>query len=168
MSAVRPRAFATQRGFSLIEVLVTILVLSVGLLGLAGLQLQSLKFNQSAYLRSQATLLAYDVLDRLRANEAAGGNYLVAYATAPSGTTNCVGTTANCSASDMATFDINQWKCSLGNWDSQAVCSTTLGISGLLPAGDGLISRNGNVYTVAIRWADRAGVTEELSMSTEL
>jgi type IV pilus assembly protein PilV len=56
-----------QSGISLIEMLIALLVLSFGLLGLAGLQALSLKNNQSAYLRSQATLVAYDVLDRIRA-----------------------------------------------------------------------------------------------------
>jgi type IV pilus assembly protein PilV len=57
-------------GFTLLEVLVALLVLSVGLLGIAGLQLTSLRSNHSAYLRSQATILAYDILDRMRANRA--------------------------------------------------------------------------------------------------
>ncbi|MCX7101946.1 MAG: type IV pilus modification protein PilV, partial [Methylobacter sp.] len=57
-------------GFTLIEVLIAMLVLAVGLLGLAGLQATSLKSNQSAYNRSQATQLAYDLADRMRANVA--------------------------------------------------------------------------------------------------
>ncbi|EAR20898.1 type IV pilus modification protein PilV [Nitrococcus mobilis] len=63
-------------GFTLLEVLIALLILSVGLLGVAGLQLTGLRSNHSAYLRSQATILAYDLLDRLRANRAqaqAGG-----------------------------------------------------------------------------------------------
>lgn len=57
-----------QSGFNLLEVLVSLVILAVGLLGLAGLALQGLQFNQSAYLRSQATLQAYDMADRIRAN----------------------------------------------------------------------------------------------------
>ena len=68
----RPRggrdAFPRQRGATLIEVLVAVVVLSIGLLGLAGLQMTGLQTNHSAYLRSQATLLAYDLTDRIRAN----------------------------------------------------------------------------------------------------
>lgn len=56
-----------QQGVSLIEVLVAVVVLAVGLLGLAGLQATSIKSNDSANLRSQASLLAYDVADRMRA-----------------------------------------------------------------------------------------------------
>jgi type IV pilus modification protein PilV len=60
-----------MQGFSLFEVLIALVVLSVGLLGLASLQTNTLKFNQGAYLRTQATNLAYDMADRMRANRAA-------------------------------------------------------------------------------------------------
>lgn len=60
-----------MRGMTLIEVLVAVLVLSIGLLGLAGLQVTVLRSNHSAYLRSQATLLAQDITERLLANRAA-------------------------------------------------------------------------------------------------
>lgn len=63
-----PRSSRRARGASLIEVLVAVVVLSLGLLGLAGLQMTSLRSNHSAYLRSQATLLAYDLTDRMRAD----------------------------------------------------------------------------------------------------
>lgn len=54
-------------GAGLVEVLIAVLVLSVGLLGFAGAQMSSLKGGHSAYLRSQASLLAYDITDRMRA-----------------------------------------------------------------------------------------------------
>ena len=66
----RHTATSRQRGATLIEVLVAMLILSVGLLGLAGMQMTALKSNQSAYYRSQATVLAYDIIDRMRANRA--------------------------------------------------------------------------------------------------
>lgn len=66
-----------QRGASLLEVLVAIVIVSFGLLGLAGLQMTSVKSNHSAYERSQATLLAYDLSDRMRAmhSEALNGRF---------------------------------------------------------------------------------------------
>lgn len=63
-----------QKGASLIEILIAVVVISVGLLGLAGLQTSSIKSNQSSYLRSQATLLAYDLSDRMRASRDAAEN----------------------------------------------------------------------------------------------
>ena len=59
------------RGLSLIEVLVSLVVVSVGLLGMAGLQTFSLRNNASAYTRSVANNLAYDMLDAMRANREA-------------------------------------------------------------------------------------------------
>ncbi|NHZ62532.1 type IV pilus modification protein PilV [Massilia genomosp. 1] len=57
-----------QQGFSLIEILVTMLVMSVGLLGIAGIILTNLKNNQSSQARGQATVLVNDIIDRMRAN----------------------------------------------------------------------------------------------------
>lgn len=66
-----------QRGSTLLEVLVSIVIIAFGLLGLAGLQATSVKSNLSAYQRSQATLLAYDLADRMRASRdnALAGDY---------------------------------------------------------------------------------------------
>lgn len=58
----------SQDGFSLIEALIAMVVLSLGLLGLAGLQISSLKYNQTAMLRSKAVTLAYDMQERVRAS----------------------------------------------------------------------------------------------------
>lgn len=58
-------------GFSLVEVLVSVVVIAVGLLGLTSMELISLKYNDSAYARSKANIFAYDMLDRLRSNKSA-------------------------------------------------------------------------------------------------
>ena len=59
---------ARDDGFTLVEVLVSLVVLAIGLLGIAKLMLFSSHANDSAYLRSQATALAYEILDDMRAN----------------------------------------------------------------------------------------------------
>src|SRR6266404_3862053 len=64
-----------QRGMTLIEILVAIVVLSVGLLGLAGLQLKGLQVNQGSIYRWQAAMLAEDIADRIRADRAGAGTY---------------------------------------------------------------------------------------------
>lgn len=71
--------FRRQNGATLLEVLVAIIVLALGLLGMAGLQAASLRVNQGALQRSQAVLLAYDILDQMRGNPdgADAGNYNV-------------------------------------------------------------------------------------------
>lgn len=63
-----------QRGLTLIEVLVAVLVLAIGLLGYAGLQATSLRYNHGAYASTQATTLAVDIADRMRANPDAARN----------------------------------------------------------------------------------------------
>lgn len=99
-------------GYTLIEVLVALVIVSVGLLGMAGLQITALKQNQNAYLRSQAMIAAADIVDRMRANTAAvsDGDYFgngVAY-DGSSADTACEN--ASCSSSQMATYDLNNWK----------------------------------------------------------
>lgn len=129
---------ARQQGATLIEVLVAMLILSVGLLGLAGMQMTALQSNHSAYYRSQATVLAYDVIDRMRANRADALNGV--YDTAlknqacdpdltPSGT--------------LAQRDVAEWLNSL---------------SCLLSAdARGSVVRNGRLFTISIEWNDNRG-----------
>src|ERR1700750_1982034 len=85
-----------QRGMTLIEVLVTLVLISVGLLGVAALQLTSLRSNQEAFVRSQASALAGDILDRMRSNQAGtlNGDYAVDGATAINNGTGTSGTAA--------------------------------------------------------------------------
>lgn len=136
----------SQRGIALVEVLVATLILTIGILGMAGLQLQALKFNQIAVLRSQATFFAYDISDRMRANRSAAlaGNYDISIsAVAPTG-------------SVQYQTDLSDWKTALANG---------------LPGGGGAISRNGRVFTITVRWDEsRAGgsSTQEFSLETRL
>lgn len=102
-----------QKGVGLIEVLIAVLVLAIGLLGLAGLQTQSLKFNNESYFRTQATLLAMDMADRLRANRTHARTNTTAYTFAttdtPSGTSTACETGA-CSPAQLAQYDFKQWR----------------------------------------------------------
>ncbi len=127
------------------------LVLAVGLLGLAGLQAASLGNNQSAYNRSQATQLAYDLADRMRANVAGAATYTTPGAAAAK--PNCL-TTAGCNSTDMAKNDLSEW--------NAAVSSTLPSGSGTLPAPIA------GVYTITITWDDdRNGIdADNTSFST--
>jgi len=73
-----------QQGTSLLEVLISLVILSLGLLGYAGLQSTTIKNSHNAYLRTQATSLAYNVLDRMRANRTDLGGYVMGYGGTPS------------------------------------------------------------------------------------
>ncbi len=65
-----PTRYASHRGFTLVEVVVTLFIIGIGALGVAGLQLAAMRSNQSAFLRSQVTLAAYALVDRMRAEPA--------------------------------------------------------------------------------------------------
>lgn len=77
LTPARQRRPRHQAGATLIEVLVAVLILSIGLLGIAGLQARALQNNQSAFERSQAVMLSYFMLDAMRANAdaARAGDY---------------------------------------------------------------------------------------------
>ena len=109
-----------QLGFSMIEVLVTLVIMAGGALGLAGMQIASIKYNAEASVRSKATLLAIELSDRMRANMAGvkATNYdrnlgyaaaLAAAVAAPG-----CGSTSDCTAATMAQLDLNSWLDSIG------------------------------------------------------
>ena len=144
-----------QRAFSLIEVMVTLVVVSLAALGTAGLQTVAVRMNHNALLESQASTLAQDIIERIRANQ--GGNYTTGFdavnliENAPF----CAGLAANCSGDDMAQHDLVDWKCALGFDAIQDVCQAR-GIPGQLPDGDGSIAIAGNTYVITVRWYDSA------------
>lgn len=91
-----------QKGFTLIEVLVTMVIVSLGLLGIAGIIANSLKVNQGAYTRSQASWLANDVIDRMRSNRVAAETSPSPYALASCGA-------APAAPATVAQTDLKQW-----------------------------------------------------------
>ncbi|ABA58729.1 Type IV fimbrial biogenesis protein PilV [Nitrosococcus oceani ATCC 19707] len=129
------------KGFSLLEVLVSVAVLSIGLLGLAGLQTTGIRHNHSAYLRSQATLLAYDITDRMRANRTAAlnGGYTLDLGTPPvTPAKNC--NAATCEPGELAAYDLYSW---------------FQNVTAVLPSGDSKIELNSGVVTVTLQWDEK-------------
>jgi type IV pilus assembly protein PilV len=135
-----------QKGFSLIEVLVSVVIMSVGILGVAGLQVLSLQQNRSSLFRSEALMLGGDILDRMRANPLqnyAGFDFLDP---PPPSASNCVAD--SCTAAQMKDFDIAWWRCSINHLDASnnpfEICGT-LGVTGSsLPGGQGEIADIGD------------------------
>ena len=143
-----------QSGFTLIEVLVSVLVLSIGLVGVAALQGVSLKSTQSAFMRSQATALAYDLADRMRANVLAARLGLYDPDTAAS-EKNCKSTTG-CTPQELAKHDLAEWNAAIATYLPMGqgfVCLDSTpddGASAKSPDCDG----NGTQFAVKIWWDD--------------
>lgn len=127
------------RGLTLVEILVALVVLSVGLLGLAAMQTTSVKFTTSAYQRTQATALAYDLIDKMRGNRLAALNndYIIAFESP----------VPACGAFDgtgtLRDQDIKAWR-------NAIACR--------LPQGTGSVTRVNDEFTVAIQWDDSQGI----------
>jgi len=133
-----------QQGFTMMEVLVTILIVSFGLLGFAGLLTKSIQDNRTAYMRSQATVLAQSAIECMRANRSAAvaGSYTIAFGSNIGGTT-------------PAALDVQAWKTDLGRF---------------LPEGDGSINvdSDGNA-TVIVQWDDDGdGVATSFTTQTSI
>jgi type IV pilus assembly protein PilV len=133
------RSMRRASGMSLIEVLITLVIVSVGLLGVAAMQLATLRSNYTAFSRSQAAVLAGDMLDRMRSNRTAARNGDYAVALGPYGSP----------ANTPAGRDIAAWKTSL---------------AAQLLAGDGsieMLDDPAEVVEITIRWGERGELTEQ-------
>ncbi len=134
-------------GFTLLEVLVALLILSIGLLGLAALQANTLKINHGALQRTQAIFLTYDMMDRLRANRVAAlaGQCDIAMGATLGGT-------------DLCDVDVTDWQ------DNH--------VATFLPSGQGFIdcSTTVNVCVVTVQWDEgrQGGGTIQFTITADL
>lgn len=142
-----------QSGITLLEVLISIVIIAFGLLGVAAMQITGLKNNHSAYHRATANILAYDMLDRMRANKKGliDGSY-------DTGGSFLDGKTTPGSAGTMAQTDKELWLTQLGNQ---------------LPGSKGKIeaAANAAVLRVTVQWNDERAVggssSQLLSVETQ-
>ena len=127
-----------QQGITMVEILVTILIIAVGLLGMASLQFNSLKNLNNSFFQYQAAMHASEMAERMRANidGITGGNY---DSVSVDGSETSASCTSACTASGLASHDIYEW--------GQAVSG--------LPDGAATISRTGNIFTITITWSEQ-------------
>lgn len=135
-----------QRGVGMIEVLVTVLILSIGLLGLAALQMRTLRNNQSALERSMAVAETHAVADAMRADR-----------------TNAVAGLFNIALTDAAPTGTTFREVILASWRSNLT-------SALGADATGSVNCNGALCTIVIRWNDSRGTAglDQLSITTQV
>lgn len=146
------RRRSRQGGFTLIEVLVAILIVSVGILGVAGLQLVSLQNNTSALYRTQAIQSAYNIMDRVRANR--DQDYSIDMDDDAPVAPNCLA--LSCSQAQMRDFDLADWRNALADD---------------LPEGTGSVEMDAERMTVTVQWQDSRNADAaalEMAVTTQL
>ena len=146
-------------GFSLVEVLVAMVILAVGLLGIATLQARSFKFNHESYARSQASVLAYEIIDRMRADSATD------FTTANAGAVNCTLGNALAHQDPTADMALCLWLRDIQGDPGNAADPNDDHI-GRLPGGplaNGTVTPNPNdttMFDVTLTWLDREITTQ--------
>lgn len=127
-----------QSGSTLLEVVITVLVLSTGLLAMGALQTRSLQFNQSAYMRSQANIFAYDIVDRIRLNRGAKSANVTHY--------NVDYDATSTSSNTRAGEDITAWR--------NAMKKVLPDAKGKIECVDAAAVVTTRLCTVSIKWSD--------------
>jgi type IV pilus assembly protein PilV len=159
----------TTRGLGLVEILVALVVVSVGLLGTASMFAQSVRNSRSALIRTQAANLAADMAERIRANYAARGAYSSDAYAGDASAHGCAATLSapsrNCTAAELANDDIVHWR-------QQAIASLPRATGSSEPEArvdflEGASSADAVRYRISLTWAE-PGEPLPLSYSTEL
>ncbi len=125
----------SQRGMTLVEAMIALLVISVGLLGIASLQLTAMNQNTSSLNHSQAVWYAYNMSDRIRANMPEYDNY-DGIDTDNSYSQNC--NSSRCSAAQLRVADAEEWANMIGS----------------LPGGRGMIDNGNDGLEITVMWDD--------------
>ncbi|RDE24104.1 type IV pilus modification protein PilV [Motiliproteus coralliicola] len=146
-----------QRGVSMMEVLIALVLLVTTLLGATALQITGLQTNRSAYYRTQASLLAYDIADRIRLNAvyATGDSDRYSISTSSMATpssSSCATNNSGCTAEQLRDIDLREWA-------ENFVDITGVGQDGsnyrsLIPGGAGVVTASGSSFSVSVSWQE--------------
>lgn len=140
-------------GFSLIEVLVALLILAIGVLGIAALQFKALRYSHDANLRTQISYLASDIADKMRINRTNIASYAGTSANHSVDVTDLGNKTCTITNGANAANDLNCWHNQIDN---------------LLPHGStAAIAVSGSLYTITMGWTDREGETHTVEYTIQ-
>lgn len=155
-----------EAGFTLVEVMVTVFVVAIGVLAAAGLQAISKKAAFDALQRTTATVLAQDMLERIRSNSLQISRYAGREISAAPTTAVSCGSGTACTASDLVDYDLARWWQSLDGAAEKIVAGTDSGgaavsaNAGGLRSPVGCIRQNGNIVEVVIAWRGMTTITQ--------
>lgn len=153
----RPRHAAGQGGFSMIEVLISLVLIAVAMLGQAGLQANALRFAKSGALRMQAVFLSNELAERMESNKtgAIAGGYVVATtsSTVLSAATDC--TASPCNSTDLAAYDLAEWTTRAAAALPSATWQVTQTVTG-----------DPSTYAIVLSWQDRRADSTKTAYST--
>lgn len=161
-----PRAAIRRhaRGVSIVEALVALVVLSVGMLGIASLYLESVRSNRTALQRTTAVFLINDLADRIRANRTAKTAYAMTLGTPPAAATTQCDSTSNCTPAQIAAFDLDRWHAAVIDRLPQSPAGANAQASVVYTAG---VGGNPDSYVITTQWLE-PGSTTPLSASLEV
>lgn len=143
-----------QRGIGLIEILVAVIIMSLGFLAAARMQVEGMRYSQSAYFQSQAYFLASDMIDRMRSNIAGVQNGFYSDETSSTNAVNPGCTIIECNPLGIARQDIYDWSTSLYSMQGDSNFVPALPASDTVPA-QGLIQDMGDgVFAVVMQWSE--------------
>jgi type IV pilus assembly protein PilV len=160
MTLTRSSARRQAAGYALLEALIAVIVAAVGFIGAARMQTLGMKLGNSAQSRQKATLLGYQMTDRIRANQGVTAGL---YNNATAGATGCLNT--GCTPAQLAAADVGQWNAdlaaSLPSGTGKVCIDSTPndGTAAAPPAATGC-DGIGNVIAVKIWWTDNVGSTQ--------
>jgi len=145
---------SAQSGIGLIEILITVVLLSIGFLAAAQMQMQGMRFSQSAYFQSQAYFLTADMIDRMRSNYDGvdAGYYDDMVTDAGANNPNC-GTNA-CSPQKMAEQDLYDWSAKLHSMQGDPNFVPSLPSSDPVSAEGTITNLGDNVFQVRMTWSE--------------
>jgi type IV pilus assembly protein PilV len=144
-------------GYALLEALVAVVVAAVGFIGAARMQTFGLTLNNSALSRQKATLLGYQMTDRVRGNAAAG---VAAYNNSAPGATTCLNSA--CTPGQLAGADLTQWQADVAAQlpgGQGVVCIDSTPSDGDAAPGDPMCDGVGQVLAVKVWWTDNISTT---------